>query len=224
VNVTVHQPFEALGGAEAESLDATHGRALDLLAEPSRGVTVEDWETLALEAPGIPVGRVSVLPGYHPDYPCWDALGVVTVVVVPRCGKPPRPGPGLLAAVERHLRRRRPLTTELHVVGPTYVRVSVRATLHVDMPRPGLAAAAQAALDAFFDPLTGGPAGTGWPFGRGVLETDLLATLARLPGVLHVDDVMIASDDCCPARCDNLALCPNDLVESGTHEIAVVVG
>ena len=220
--LVVRQPFDALGGGPAETLDQAHGRALDLLAAPQRAVTVDDWEALALEVPGVPVGRAVALPGYHPDYPCWDALGVVTVVVVPRCGTPPTPGPDFLAAVTRFLGRRRPLTTELHVVGPTYVRVTVSATLHVATAQPGLAAAAQAALDAFFDPLTGGPVGTGWPFGRGVLESDLMATLARVPGVLHVDDVAIASD-CCAPSCDNLALCPIDLVESGTHAITVVV-
>jgi predicted phage baseplate assembly protein len=221
--VTIHQPFDAVGGAPAESLDQTHGRALELLATPERGVTAEDWETLALDVPGAPVARVAVLPGFHPDYPCWDALGVVTVVVVPRCGNPPRPSSDFLAFVERRLRRRRPLTTELHVVGPTYVRVDVSATLHVEVAQPALAAIAQAALDELFDPLTGGPGAGGWPFGRGVLETDLLATLARLPGVTHVDDVRIAADGCA-ARCDNLVLCPTDLVESGTHSIQVVVG
>jgi predicted phage baseplate assembly protein len=220
--LVVRQPFDALGGAAAESLDGAHGRALELLAEPSRGITADDWEALALEVPGVPVARAAVLPGYHPDFPCWDAPGVVTVVVVPRCGNPPLPGPDFLAAVERYLRRRRPLTTELHVVAPGYVRVTVTATLHVGAAQPGLAAAAQAALDAFFDPLTGGPVGSGWPFGRGVLESDLLATLAQLPGVLYVGELAIASDGC-PPRCENLVLCPTDLVESGTHAITVAV-
>ena len=221
--LVVRQPFDAIGGAAAESLDRAHGRALELLAAPSRGVTLDDWEALALETPGVPVARTAVLPGYHPDYPCWDALGVVTLVVVPACGRPPRPGPDFLAAVERYLRRRRPLTTELHVVGPGYVKVTVNATLHVATAQPGLAAAAQAALDSFFDPLTGGPVGSGWPFGRGVLKSDLLALLAQLPGVLYVTDLAIASDDC-PARCENLVLCPTDLVESGTHAITMTVG
>lgn len=221
--LVVRQPFDALGGVPAESLDASHGRALELLAEPSRGVTVDDWEALALETPGVPVARANILPGYHPDYQCWDALGVVTVVVVPACGRPPQPGPDFLAAVESFLRRRRPLTTELHVVGPGYARVTVTATLHVAAAQPTLAAAAQTALDAFLDPLTGGPVGSGWPFGRGVLESDLLALLARLPSVQYVDNVSIASDGC-PARCDNLILCPTELVESGAHAITVAVG
>jgi hypothetical protein len=120
-----------------------------------------------------------------------------------------------------HLRRRRPLTTELHVVGPHYVAVTVSATLHMAEPYSGVAERAQEALDAFFDPLHGGPVATGWPFGRGVLESDLLDALGRLPGVAYVDQLQIASDGG-PPRCQNLALCPTDLVDSQVHHFVVV--
>jgi predicted phage baseplate assembly protein len=218
---TVRQPFAAVGGAPPESLDRAHGRALELLARAARAITVSDWEALALDVPGVPVGRAAALVGFHPDFQCWRAAGVVTVVVLPACGHPPKPEPDFLAAVTRYLRRRRPLTTELHVVGPHYVEVTVSATLHAAAPPPDLAAQAQAALDAFFDPLHGGPVGSGWPFGRGVLESDLLAVLGRLPGVVYVDELGIWSGDRA-RRCENLALCPTDLVDSQTHRITVV--
>jgi predicted phage baseplate assembly protein len=219
--VTVRQPFGAIGGAPAESLDETHARALALLSRPARAITVADWEALALDVPGVRVGRASALAGVHPDFSCWSAPGVITVVVLPDCGDPPVPGPDFLAAVTRFLRRRRPLTSELHVVGPHYVPVKVSATLHLGGPSPAVAARAQAALDAFFDPLRGGPIGSGWPFGRGVLESDLLDVLARLPGVAYVDGLQIATGDEAP-RCQNLALCPSDLVDSQTHQFVVV--
>jgi len=221
--LAVRQPFDAVGGTAAETLDSAHGRALDLLNRPSRGVTVADWEALALDIPGVPVARAAAIPGFHPSMPCWSASGVVTVVVVPACGRPPLPGHDFLAAVDRVLQRHRPVTTELHVVGPTYIRVTVTATLHTSGAPATLRAGAQAALDAFFDPLTGGPDGTGWPFGRGVLASDLLTLLARLPGVRHVDDLALSTDDTA-ASCDNLDLCPTDLVDSQPHRITVVEG
>jgi predicted phage baseplate assembly protein len=219
----VRQPFDAVGGADAETLDSAHGRALALLAQPARLITASDFEAVALTAPGVPVARAAAIPRHHRDLSCWTAPGVVTVVVVPRCGRPPVPGPDLLAAVTRYLDRRRPLTTEVHVVGPHYVKVTIEATLHVAAGAPSLPAQAQAALDAFFDPLTGGPAGTGWPFGRGVLSSDVLRTLARLPGVLYVDGLVIETD-AGPGRCENLALCPTDLVDSQTHRLTIVEG
>lgn len=221
--LTALQPFAALGGAPTESLDQAHGRLLARLAEPSRGITVADWVTLALGVPGVPVARAQAIPGYLPELGCWLAPGVVTLVVVPSCGVPPVPSPDLIAAVERALDPARPVTTELHVVGPTYVRVTVTATLHTAAPDPALPAAAQAALDAYFDPLTGGPDGTGWPFGRGILKTDLLDILAGLNGVLYVDGIAISAGDE-TAQCDNVALCPTDLVASQTHHFTVAEG
>jgi predicted phage baseplate assembly protein len=219
----VAQPFAAIGGAPPETLDQAHGRLLARLAEPSRGITVSDWVTLALRVPGVPVARAAAIPGYLPELGCWSAPGVVTVVVVPRCGTPPVPSAALIAAVERALDPARPVTTELHVVGPTYVKVTVTATLHTAVPDPALRAVAQAALDAFFDPLTGGPDGTGWPFGRGILKTDLLDILADLDGVLYVDGIGISVGDE-TARCDNVALCPTDLIASQTHHFTVAEG
>lgn len=217
----VRQPFDATGGTAAETLDQAHARAVELLASPARGITIDDWETLARDVPGIPVGRATAIAPLHPDFSCWNAPGVVTVVVLPECGDPPMPGPDFLAGVTRYLGRRRPLTTELHVVGPRYVKVTVSATLHVRAASPDIAVQAQDALDAFFDPLHGGPVDAGWPFGRGVLESDLLAILASLPGVAYVDQLGIAADGSEP-RCQNLALCPTDLVDSQTHQFVVV--
>lgn len=221
--LTVRQPFAAAEGLGEESLDQAHGRALAELGRPARGVTVDDWRTLALQVPGVPVGRALPIPGFHPDFPCWTSPGVVTVVVLPSCGRPPVPSRSFLAAVSRYLERRRPLTTELHVVGPNYVKVTITATLHTARGYPDVARQAQAALDALFDPLHGGPDGSGWPFGRGVLESDLMVTLGRLPGVRFVDGLGIASDEG-SATCDNLALCPTDLVASQTHRLTVVEG
>jgi Baseplate J-like protein len=221
--ITVHQPHPAGGGAGAEPLSRAHGRALDRLAAPQRAITAGDLEELARGVPGVPVGRAHAVPGHHPGHPCLPVPGAVTVVVLPSCGQPPRPTPAFLEAVRRHLDRRRPLATELHVVGPTYVPVSVGATLHVAAGAAAdLPAAAQAALAAFFDPLTGGPAGTGWPFGRAVVDSEVLALLGDLPGVDHVDELGLTGPGDAAPRCGNLTLCPTDLVQSAAHTIRVV--
>jgi predicted phage baseplate assembly protein len=220
--LAVVQPFPALGGGAAERLDHAHGRALDHLAARVRGVTASDLEELARETPGVPVKRAVALPALHPDHACLPAPGVVTVVVLPRCGDPPVPSPELLATVRRYLERRRPLTTELHVVGPEYVAVTVSATLRAGGPAGGIAAAAQAALDRFFDPLAGGQDGRGWPFGRDVVESEVLAVLDAVPGVAFVHDVAVFTDGDARPRCGNLPLCGIQLVDSKTHRLTVV--
>ena len=218
----VLQPLPACGGMNAEPLTKAHGRALDMLAGPTRGVTAADLERLACETPGVPIGRVRALPGHHPSLGCLPAPGAVTIVVLPRCGDPPVPSVALLQEVRRYLERRRLLGSELHVVGPTYVPVTIEATLHAGPEAPReLVSHAATALDRFLDPLTGGSDGRGWPFGRDVLESEVLAELSRLPGVRFVDGLTISGRKGTAPSCGNLALCPTELPDSLPHAITV---
>ncbi len=193
-DLRVLQPYPAQGGSAAETLAEGRGRALDWLAAPHRAITMEDFEVLAGETPGVPVGRAYAIPNYQPRLPCLQAPGSVTVVVVPDCPGPrPSPSAAMLREVHRYLNRRRTVATELQVVGPAYITVAVHARLH---PKPGairtgLARQARARLDDFFHPLRGGPDGQGWPAGRYVVEPEILALLNALPGVAFVDGMSL---------------------------------
>jgi predicted phage baseplate assembly protein len=222
-NLSPVQPYRAAGGADEEPLSKAHGRALDSLTAASRAVTAADLAELAMTTPAVRVARARALPAHHPALPCVSAPGCVTVVVLPRCGEPPTPSPGLLAAVTRRLERRRPLACELRVVGPRYVAVTVAATLHAERgAAPDLQARAEDALRAFFDPLHGGEDGRGWPFGRPVVATEVLTILGELPGVARVDGLGLLAGADAAARCENVPLCPSELVDLREPRIAVV--
>jgi hypothetical protein len=76
------------------------------------------------------------------------------------------------------------------------------------------------ALDDFLNPLTGGPAKLGWPFGRSVYFAEILQLIASVPGVDHVDSMTLTADSGTP-QCGDITLCPTFLVSSGTHQIQV---
>jgi predicted phage baseplate assembly protein len=219
--LAVVQPFPAIGGAPAEPFERAHARALARLQRPARGVTLADLEALAVATPGARIGRAVAVPGHHPAYGCIPADGVVTLIVLPACGDPPMPSPGLLAAVRRHLCPTRILTCELHVTAPSYVPVSVTATLHVSRGVGTTAAEAAAALARFLDPLRGGEDGRGWPFGRPVLDSEVMAVLGGLEGVRFVGGVGISGPADAVPRCGRLPLCPLELPDSGLHRITV---
>jgi hypothetical protein len=63
------------------------------------------------------------------------------------------------------------------------------------------------ALNAFLDPLTGGPDGTGWPFGRDVYRSEVMRAIARTPDVDRVESMALYADGCCP-NCGNICLRP----------------
>lgn len=220
----VSQPFAATGGADAELLSSALGRAYAELNEVSRAVTLSDFQTLAEAVPGVPVTRAFALADYDPDFPCFPAAGCVTVVALPPCpDAQPQPTTGFLEAVARYLERRRPITTEVRVVGASYTVVSVSARLNVasGVASPALAQQAQAALAAFLNPLHGGPQQAGWPVGRGVFSAEILALLNGLPGVVYVDALTLQADQGPKLGCANLTICPHGLVASGQHQITV---
>lgn len=221
---TPSQPVAAYGGAAAETLAAAEGRAVRGLADARCTVTLADFERMALSVPAAPVARAHAIGGFHPALSCLPAAGCVTVVIVPACVDRQRePSPALCAEVARYLDRRRPLTCELHVVGPQYTTLSVSARLHLaaGADRASAVQAARDALKHFFHPLSGGPAGNGWPVGRGVYRSEVLALLASLPGVSHVTNVALQQDDGIASDCGNVDICAHGLVVSGTHDITV---
>ena len=192
--VGVAQPFPATGGAETESLDEAKGRALLWLSAPQRAVSLADYERMAKEVPGVPVLRAHALADYDPALPGLPALGCVTVIVLPAQANPlPEAGPDMLCAVQSYLQHRSVLTTEVHVIAPAFLTVAVSARLSATAGAnaSALMSTSQASLNAFLDPLYGGVDGTGWPAGRAVYPSEIMAVLNSLPGVEYVDDVRI---------------------------------
>jgi hypothetical protein len=82
--------------------------------------------------------------------------------------------------------------------------------------------AVAAALDAFLDPLAGGPGGDGWPLGRDVVRAEVLQVIDGVAGVDHVIelDLLIAGGP----TCGNVCLEPLALVAPGVHAIELVRG
>lgn len=214
---------DAWGGAAAETVDQAAGQADQLIESSGRAVTLADYERLALATPGARIARVKAIANMHPDFPCFLAPGLITVIVLPYLPQGhPTPSPGLLRAVATYLRPRRVIGTRVEVVGPTYLEVSVQATVQsmTGINKTNLQQAIVTALNNFFDPLTGGPDGTGWPFGRDVYRAEIMKVIDAVSGVDYIPSLSLLADGGQP-QCGNVCLGPTWLVESGTHQITV---
>ena len=190
---SVGNPRRAEGGAEAETLDAVRRRGPQTLRHYWQAISQNDYEWLARQAsPAVAVARA--LPDTSPDG--RQAKGWVKLIIIPQSQDPqPQPTFELRRAVRAYLARRAPATVSQHlyVTGPDYLPVSVAAVVAPKVPAqagPVLDAVRQA-LGAFFHPLTGGPDGTGWPFGRDVYLSDVAARLEALPGVDYIQTLML---------------------------------
>lgn len=193
---------------------------------PERAATTLDVERIAREVPGTRVRRARAWAELDPAYAGMTVPGTVSVVIVPAlpAGRP-TPSAGLLRAVRHHLDRRRVLCTRLVVVGPEYLevraRASVQATPGADPER--VHADVVRALDRFLDPLVGGPAGRGWPFGRDVYRSEVLQVIDGVAGVDHVLALTL-DDDRGGSSCGNVCVPPTWLVASGPHTVAAEPG
>ena len=85
------------------------------------------------------------------------------------------------------------------------------------------------ALDALYeylDPLTGGPQGNGWPFGRPLRSGEVFAALQRVPGVELVDEVLLHPADPLTGRrgdpTDRIDLAPVALLFPYDHRVRVI--
>jgi predicted phage baseplate assembly protein len=186
----------AMGGTDGETMEQAKVRAPLLLRTRSRAVTAEDYEIIAREA-APEVCRIRCLTagedGVEP--------GAVRVLVVPNApGDGGRlvlgnlvPSEGTLERISQRLDQVRLIGTRVVVEPPRYLGVTVVGRL-VARPRNSASRVQSEALDALYaylNPLTGGPDGTGWPFGRAVHAGEVFATLQNVRGVEVVEDVRI---------------------------------
>jgi hypothetical protein len=225
--LTVCNRRAASGGAPAETLEAAQLRARSALKTPSRAITTDDYVALALATPGLRVARAMAIPLFAPGsrgYPDTKTPATVTVVIVPySLSRQPTPSEGFLQTVCRHLDRHRLITTQLHVMGPDYVRVQVQAEVVL---RPGFQPGDSrdriaSALNAFLHPLEGGPDGTGWPFGRTVYKSEIYQQIEQVDGVDCVHSLRLsgAGAGIQPSAEGNIAIPPYSLVFAGEHRI-----
>lgn len=142
-----------------------------------------------------------------------DMPGRVSVLVVPRRAGAalPEAGHATRRAVWGFLEERRLVATRVHVLAPVYAPVRVEALVvrRPDAPDPAppealhggwnrvaptdVRRAVLEAISAWLDPLTGGPQGNGWPFGRDVHLSDLYAAVEAVHGVDQVVELRLTS-------------------------------
>ena len=235
---TVSNPVQTWGGADAETVSAGEKQIKRFLQHRDRLVSVDDFESIACRTPGVQIGRVEVLPAFHPDLAPSEpgaAPGVVTIMAIPAFDPEqpdaPRANRLFLNALCRYLDPRRLVTTELVIRGADYKGIwisvgvevatglsiaevveNVKVRLRALLAPIGPAGAEPRALP-LFTPLATDPA-RGWPLRTAVLSRVLLAEAARVPGVISVADVLLAEG----------SRGPSDTVEMTGLELPRVLG
>jgi hypothetical protein len=215
--ITVNNPVRTWGGADAETTDEGEKQITASLQHGERLVTTQDFETITNRTPGVEIGRVEVLPVYSPALPqdeAGNAAGAVTLMVIPKFDSvrpdAPVPDPMFINAICDWLDRRRLVTTELFVRGPTYVPVWVSVGINVVASKsfPTVRDQVAATIRAFLASVraqggttNGDPFASlfadmpkGWPLRRAIVDIELTAVVSRVPGVSSVTNLFLAKN------------------------------
>ena len=188
----------ARDGTDAETLEMAKLRVPRVLRTNTRAVTREDFEYLAVQAST----KVARAKGISPDDSTDSNLspGTTRVLLVPtvvECEnyisveqlEVPR---NVIEEVRDYLDERRLLGTRLELGEPQYLYVSVEA--HVRIRRGYQKQAAddiEKRLYQYINPICGGADGTGWPFGRSLIPSEINACLQNIQNVDYIEEVTI---------------------------------
>jgi hypothetical protein len=221
---------QATGGLDTESIEHAKSRAKKDFRAIYRAITSKDYEQLSLSTPGLRVARAKAIPNYDPEYPQIHIPDSITVVIVPYARGDETtsvPGKGFLQTVSSFLETRRLITTNLHVIEPEYVTISVscRVRLMKKSSPAEVIKRIQNELNKFLDPLRGGQDGKGWPFGRAVYPSEIYKIIDNLEGIDYASDVILSaeSDNGHYKKVGDSVEIPSiALIVSGEHKIEII--
>lgn len=217
-------PFGATQGKGREQvIDAMEKLKMEI-EETTRAVTQQDYENIALRTPGIRVGKVEVM---------YSPMNTITIAVSPMTDReevghvPIPPSQGFLHTVANHLEPYRLVTTRLKVIQPTYIQVTVYATVLIyeqygrgeDIPLE-----INMELYRHLHPHADSNGNQGWTFGNRVRKKEIIGLMYDLSGVAKVQDVWIQASGDGIAILENgdIEMPWNGLVYSGEHQIRML--
>jgi len=198
----VQQNLATEGGKDAESLNAAEKRIPKWLQNRNRAVTADDYRSLVAEVPGVQAGRIEVMPRFLPHQRRSNVPGVVSVMVLPSkaIAKAPNPRPDrpFIEKVYEYLSARKPVATELYVIGCEYIQLSLSLAFEL---RDGYGhdqtvnEIKQALRNYLWSLPPLGPNGNGWPMGKSVGDREMEVVVSRVSGVEQVNGVNLFIKD-----------------------------
>jgi len=180
----------AEGGRAQDTIEALRRRFLADLRSPQVAVTVEDYEQIVRETPGLLIHKVRATaePG----------SGVVRIAVKPY-GEGEKPG--LSGFYSDHIRQRleryRLIGTQIEILPPSYVPIDVRASVYVRESKEAARREIEAWIKAALDGVNGEA-----PFGAQISYNALYHGIEALPCVEALYDFSITPQDAKHAQAD----------------------
>lgn len=224
---------DAIGGIDPESIELAQLRAPQILRSRGRAVTPADYEALARLADSR-VQRVRCVQPPTAGASEGPLAGQIYLLLVPRVNRPEgrithdqlRLEDDLRETLRRYLDDYRLLAVRLDIREPEYawvaVEISVVTSPNSDPERVRRDVERQ--LFRFLNPIVGGPAGDGWPFGRDLYPSDVYTCLQGVRGIEFIESMRLYHVKASGERqeiTDHLEVPVHGLIASAEHRVDV---
>ena len=180
----INNVSDASGGSAQQSIEKLIESAPKRLKTRDRAITLEDYEIITKEA-SSDVAKVKAFQ---------DTINSISIVIVPFSNKQkPQSAQELIKNVENHINVRKPITTKIKVIDPTYAAINIDVTLVINQWHL-LSAIKEKAHDdtvAFLHPVYGGYEQKGWEFGVLPCYSDFFSLFESIKGIDYVEDLKI---------------------------------
>lgn len=216
--ICITNPMPSSGGKNIETIKDLHKRLLEDLNKPYVAVTHEDYETILSNIPRLKIERTHIIANY--DVESHEKKdGHVTIVVMPEAEHAlPVPSHNFKKAVRHYLEPHRLITTKLHIVGPSYVKVDVNVTIIIGESTMMRSSKIVSVLDELFNPKR-------YEFGQTIKKSIVYRALSSIEGVKRIEGLSLYSIHRDSKMKANGDIKINDYCVpfSGAHNIDIVV-
>ncbi len=215
-------------GSDVEPMETVKLRAPHDLRNLKRAMSADDFAEIALQTPNVKIHSAFAIArrAVNTTKDFVEKDGSVTLVVLPENHEDsPQPSEAQLRAICEWLEPRRLITTELHVVGPKYKRISTlsfRLNVRAGYDLTAVSGAVCQSLLDFLHPLKGGAGKTGWPMGDDIFISDLYERILSVEGVKRTSELQLFLEGT-PTNWTDIARLPDGHLPVLTRDVISMV-
>ncbi len=217
-------------GSDSEPMETVKLRAPHDLRNLKRAMSADDFAEIAVQTPNVKIHSAFAIArsAVNAANDFVEKDGSVTLVVLPENHEDtPQPSEAQLRAICAWLEPRRLITTELHITGPKYKKISklsFRLNIRAGYDLTAVSGAVKESLLDFLHPLKGGADSTGWPMGDDIYIGDLYDRILAVDGVKRASELQLFLEGT-PTNWTDVAPLPDGYLPVLTGDtIAMVAG
>lgn len=203
--VKVTQIKQATGGRNNDTFRDIRRKPVDIFDKATRAVTINDYETIVRQTPGLIIENMKVLPNYLPNKSTSDSMNCVTIAIQQgEFNKKCNYLESYSKNIKAHLDKYRLINTRIEVTGPSYIGIKISGNITINSYESECRSEIENGINEFIKKLNRN-------LGRPLYFGELFGTIERMDCVIYLEDFHITptGDYVKRTKSDDIIVQPN---------------